>query len=282
MAGVAGVLTLGAWSMAFCPAFKPGTDLSGMVNPHTAALERAAANESARIAAAGLLTIGIMICFLFVFMYDDGDDMPPRAPISVTEAVRGMASPDAPEFLCELSRRVGPVFRLPMPMVQRYYVVTDLELARAILSDSGSTKPLQACADALLLTAGVCSLLSMRDSPESCPWSRSRECVAPAFGASELRHRVLPVSTRHAHALVTEVLEPAARSGEEVDVCVHAQRLALGVVCEAGFGYAPTAVRAGAASRRAPGPGCAPRDECQRMRWRSRSSGSSTLASKPA
>lgn len=257
------VWTAHAWQ-AFCPAFELGADLSGMANPHLAALHRASVVQ-ARIAAAVLVVLGAAAIALFVFLFDDGDDMPPRAPVSAAEAVRGMASDGAPEFLRGLARRVGPVFRLPLPTAHRFHVVADHELARAILLDPLSAELAQARAgararqarahtaaathapahppwlrarhrqaDARLLTAAVPSLLSAGDPCEA---------TAPALCAAQLGSRTELIVRTHVASLVAGDLSRAAASGEPLDVCPRALRLALGVACEAGFGYVPTAVR---------------------------------------
>ncbi|KAG8469313.1 hypothetical protein KFE25_007831 [Diacronema lutheri] len=217
-------------SFAYCPALQPGADVRGMVNPHTAALEQAANTASARIIAAALVTVTALLCALFVFCYDDGDHMPPRAPVSVAEAVRAMASDGAPRFLYELSCRVGPVFRLPLPTTRRFYVVADADVAAAVLAHPLSTTPSLACAEALMLTTDALSIRSTHDAPcEATAWPHLDDA------------RVAAICRTHACGLVHNVIAPAALSGAPVDVCALALRVGLGIICEACLGYVPAA-----------------------------------------
>jgi len=203
-------------SFAYCPALQPGADVRGMVNPHTAALEQAANTASARIIAAALVTVTALLCALFVFCYDDGDHMPPRAPVSVAEAVRAMASDGAPRFLYELSCRVGPVFRLPLPTTRRFYVVADADVAAAVLAHPLSTTP--SLVRALARHAARAQSVRMRRGDEP------REC-APRAASSRRTARYGRAQAAHACCTAPALSRPARCSRSVRQACAEALML---------------------------------------------------------
>lgn len=180
----------------FCPAFGSGVDLSGMMNPHELAKRRAADARIMMIVGIALPLLALGAMALFVFMFSDGDALPPRAPVSVLRVVRAVRSGEAPELVLRIVQRFGSVFRLAMPTPSRFYVCADLDLAREILLDPLSQKP------AFVRARGERERVHKRPRPAAprwprgggCAWSARRvpptgtpPCRAPARARSRMR-----------------------------------------------------------------------------------------------
>lgn len=160
----------------------------------------------------------------------------PCAPTSAWANLAGLTSPWAPEYVLDLTRRLGDshAFRVRLPFLSwQLYVLTDVEAARALLDDPAAAKPAWYYAPLNGCTGWASTVFT---APTLAACERDRRLAAPAFNATGLA-RARRACAKHAAALAASTVERACGTDGGVDVSQLSLRLCAGVVCEACFGY---------------------------------------------
>jgi cytochrome P450 len=161
--------------------------------------------------------------------------LPPLAPVSILETVRGMTAPESMAWLQAKAATVGSVFRLPMPVAQHFVVVGDAELAREILDDAESTKPVFLYADSEALMGGP-TMFSARNHANGSTWHVTRKLVMGAFHPKHVQAMNTYCADCYDRWIET-TLEPAAQQGTPIDVCAELLRTTVQFICKAAFSY---------------------------------------------
>lgn len=164
------------------------------------------------------------------------DGRAPFAPLSMLEVLSMLQSKLAPEKLLELSRSVGPVFRLKFPLLCDYVVVGDPALARTVLNDVKSDKPQMIYHGFTGATAGVATMFSARTSDPR--WAHARKAVAPALGGAKSAARAHAVCMDELRKWDAARLRPASEAAQSVDINEAVLRLTVRVIMRGGLCYA--------------------------------------------
>ncbi|CAB9529174.1 hydroxyvitamin D-1 alpha hydroxylase, mitochondrial [Seminavis robusta] len=160
---------------------------------------------------------------------------PPMAPTGFWQTINAMAGDDNPWFLLRTSLRMGvQVFRLPVQFLggPLFAVVGDAKLARIILNDKETNKPIAMYRSFDYLTNGAQSLFS-NNGPF---WHVRRKGVAPAFSSNHVQ-RMNAVAVAKCDKWIEERLKPLIDEGKSFDVGDEMIDLLLTAICETAFEY---------------------------------------------
>lgn len=154
--------------------------------------------------------------------------VPPTITTSFSETVQAMAGPDMPFFLLECARAVGFIFRLPLflPGVPMVVAIGEAQIARKILQDSKTKKPMNVYSSFDMVTRGPSMLTT-----EGKFWSHSRKSICPAFA---------PNCVQNMNKIAMEKVKEWAKTiddGTPFDVGAEMSSLTLSIICKAGFDF---------------------------------------------
>lgn len=125
-----------------------------------------------------LLVVGIVVTSCFFMLRKDTCKMPPMAEAGYFETISTfMIGKNVPKFVLKNMRESGNVFRLNMPEMVPWVVVSDSALARQILMEEDEKPYLYKRFEGF--TANVTTLFSKRTHGDN--WGASRKALAPSF-----------------------------------------------------------------------------------------------------
>ncbi|KAG8469430.1 hypothetical protein KFE25_005885 [Diacronema lutheri] len=189
--------------------------------------------------AAGLIAIPAAAAaayFVYRVLRPAAPPLPPKAPSSMLETVAAMTSPNSIEFLTACAERVGPIFRLPMPLLRPLIVVVEPKVARAVLDNPSHSKPLFMYAASESVAGNVSTIFSARDHSAGSKWQWARKATAKAFHPSHVH--AMNVSCAECYTRwMDETLAPAAANGHPLKMCDELLLTTIQFICDAAFGY---------------------------------------------
>lgn len=154
---------------------------------------------------------------LFVFFYRRSkriarEKYPPMAPVGMWEAIQAISGDDAPWFFIRHGQNLGTsVYQLNIPLfgaAPMAVVVGDHTLARDILTDKASEKPLQLYQGFTEASNGVQSLFGSNGSY----WHARRKGMAPAFSHSHVQ-RMNAIALSKTDEWIRDRLRPLMEEG---------------------------------------------------------------------
>ena len=186
--------------------------------------------------ATALGTAGAVYGAYWLYKQKDREtDRLPFAPAGMWKSMQGLDSPDSHNFLMEQAKALGEAnYRFCLPMIPPYlYVVGDPTVAREILMDQSSDKPIPIYRALNYVTCGRPNIFT---SPNNQHWKCVRKGTVPAFSSSEI-DRINKVCREQVEIWIKDVLEPLAESGGSFDPAKEMIKITFRVVCHAAFEY---------------------------------------------
>ena len=167
---------------------------------------------------------------------------PPMAPVSMWHTIQAMSGDDNPWFFLRTAHSMGTsVYRLPLPLfgTPMAVVVGDAKLARSILTDKLTVKPLMMYRSIDAATNGIPSLFTNSGSH----WHARRKGIAPAFSSNHVQ-RMNTVALAKTDQWIQTRLQPLIDEGKAFDVGDEMIDLLLCAIAETAFQYtlSPTEV----------------------------------------
>jgi cytochrome P450 len=144
--------------------------------------------------------------------------IPPLAPYTFSETVKRSSSGKIHRFILEIARKVGPIFRLPVPGPRLYLGVVEPSLARRILEgkdlhgDYFSDKSFRYRV-LTQITKGFPTMVTKRTLREGWDWSRKG--VAPSFSTMNLNKRFPELQSKV--AIFMNIMGNFANEGKVVE-----------------------------------------------------------------
>ncbi|CAB9497335.1 P450/NADPH--P450 reductase [Seminavis robusta] len=126
------------------------------------------------------------------------------------------------------------VFRLPLDVFvgTKLFVIGDAKLTRAILTDKGTTKPMNMYENFNNMANGAISLFASNGSY----WHARRKAIAPAFSSQHVQ-RMNAIAIANCDEWLETKLKPLAKEGKSFDAEREMIDLMLSTISESAFQY---------------------------------------------
>lgn len=160
---------------------------------------------------------------------------PPMAPSGMWENVQAMSGNDNPWFLWRTGMSMGTSayrLRLPATGAPMTVIVSDHKLARDILADKHTVKPLSMYRSFNYATNGIGSLFTSNGSY----WHVRRKGIAPGFSSNHVQ-RMNDVALAKTDQWIEQRLRPLIDEGKSFDVGDEMIDLLLCAIAETAFQY---------------------------------------------